>query len=131
MFWLIFPDLEEWAEPDQLPTHNLLLKLFTSISKEPVVIVQANVNLIASYLNIMTCTDICSCLQSFLAVFCVPTLCVQYCVLHQLYFQCTTIMCLHVLNDSTRSLPPTWSSLDLRSAYYSLSVQPHVCIAVN
>ena len=57
MFWQMFLDPEEWAEPDQLSTHNLLLKLIKSISKEHVVIVQANVNLI------------CSCLQGFLAVF--------------------------------------------------------------
>ena len=35
------------------------------------------------------------------------------------------MMCLHVLPvccDSTESLTPTWQSLDLRSAYYSLLV---------
>ena len=36
----ILSDPEEWAEPGQLPMHNLLLK---SISKEPVIVVQVNV----------------------------------------------------------------------------------------
>ena len=36
----ILSDPEEWAELDQLPIHNLLLK---SNSKEPVLIVQVNV----------------------------------------------------------------------------------------
>ena len=68
MFWQVFQDPEEWTEPGQLLMHNLLLKLYKSNSKEPVVIVEVNVNLIDSFLNVMTCTDICS--QGFLAVSC-------------------------------------------------------------
>ena len=67
-FWQTFPDPEEWAELVQLPMHNLLLKLLKPNSKEPVVIAQVNINLIDSFLNVMTCTDNCSCLQGFLAV---------------------------------------------------------------
>ena len=36
----VVADPEEWAEPNQLPLHNLLLK---SVCKAPVMIVQVNV----------------------------------------------------------------------------------------
>ena len=50
-----FQDPGEWAELVQLSIHNLLLK---SISKEPVVIVQVNVNLIGSFLNVLYFNDL-------------------------------------------------------------------------
>ena len=50
MFWQILQDPGEWAELVQLTMHNLLLK---SIYKEPVVIVQVNVNPIGHFLSVM------------------------------------------------------------------------------
>ena len=103
-------------------------------------IVQVKVELNGSFLNVMTCTYNCSYLQGFLAVFpvCVFFLAVsEYHVSSRLpaivYLNCSpcVMMCLHVLCDSTKCLPPTWQGLDLRSAYYSLIVHPPVCITVD
>ena len=55
MSWQTFQDPDELAELVQLPMYNLLVK---SISKEPVVIVQVNVNLIGSFLNVLYSDDL-------------------------------------------------------------------------